>query len=383
MAKIKGYDSKQELDLTQKDINGGIENMHIYGLDHRKSQPHLIGGTVDSQTLLPVNDAVFNVKELTQIQRRLYETKEGAYMMLSTFPNNNEYSPAASHYGYDLMETAGEAQIVGTGAEANDIPFVNENVEEITTRAFEVQIGIRYTQADIERMTAIRAGTLGRGAAYSVVDKRAAAARRAIMRTVERTLLLGNEAIGIKGLADLIPATADAVNSADGVSTDVPILLNPLTTGTGSDDTAKRKFANKTGQQILDDIIVFIRSLLRGDNIFETRTIMHSVQTGTLLSKTYSDLLTGSPLKLLKEQFPNVDFIENENFSDGVLGAGNDTIVGVDMSFENVEIPIGRPYTIYPSDRDWTQVTRQLVSMRLGGVMTHYQGAFAFMRGHK
>ena len=370
---MSNYISKESIDLQESEHQNGIAHMNLYGVESRNT-PHLLGGVVDSTTLLPVHDAVFNVKELTQIQKRLYETKQEPFMMLSNLPNNNEYSPAASHFGYDIMETVGEAQVIGTGAEATDIPFVNENVDEKTSRAFEVQIGIRYDNKDIEKMTALRTGALGRGATYSVIDKRAAAARRAIMRVVERVLLLGDKKIGIEGLKNIIPSSATAEASIAGTSTNNAILINPLTVNTN-----KVKFADKTGQQILNDLIRLKRAMMR-DGIFRGSTVFHSVATGTLLSKPYSEYIQDSPLAAFKRENPDITFVENTNF--GASTFGTDTIVMIDNSFENLEVPIGRPYTLYPSDRDWTQVVRQLVAIRLGGIMPHYKGAFAFMQGH-
>ncbi len=204
---------------------------------------------IDAIHRIPKYDNFFNLLELTNIKNTLYRTKQEEFIGSQIFSQTNEWQAGARQVGYDMYEPIMHAQIGSEGAEANDIPFVSEKMQEKFQNAIEIEVGIRYTRNEVEAAEAKNA--IGRGANLNIVNERATTARRAISLTFDKGIFQGFAKYNLKGLQSLIPGARQSSLPTDSVTTQYEAVA---ASGTGSGD-ARRLWSAKTGQQIYNDLL--------------------------------------------------------------------------------------------------------------------------------
>jgi hypothetical protein len=352
--------------ITIKKISEQEMRKNPFGRDRR----------VDNMTLLPVKDNFFHEFELTAIKKTLYETKTEEFIGAQIWSQSNEYPAGAREVGYDILEPVGDARVGSEGAGANDIPFVSEKLEEITQRAVELEIGIKYTRNDIEAIEAVNA--IGRGASISLPSQRAAIARKHISRTFDQGIFQGFAKYGMLGLQSIIPNARQTSLPTDNNTVYYEKVPD---TGTGVGE-AKRLWANKTALQIIDDLLRAKYEAVGKANIFNGDCLIVDTAAYKQLARPYSELNSQTILSYLRSEGMFSNIYQTNAVAKVNNGRNNTYFVVCDSSPEIAEIPILRALTVYPSQELWNGQINQLVALRYAGLMIRYKAGFYFGDGH-
>jgi hypothetical protein len=328
---------------------------------------------IDSVHRIPVRDNIFNTLELTHIKNTLYETKTEEFIAAQIFTQTNEYLPGAREVGYDMMEPVGTARVGASGGAAKDIPFVTEKMQEVTQKAVEIEVGIKYTRNELE--VAEMKSQKGRGPVINLVTQRAATARKTIGRLFDQLVFQGNTTYNLKGLQSIMPATRQA-----SVPTDNKTVIYQKVAATGT--SSSTLWSAKTGQNIIKDLNAAKYAGVERGNIFNGKTLIVDPAAYALLANPYSDLNGQTILSLLKDNGTFTNIYRTSALSMANNGRLNTYFLVCDDDVDIAEIPILRPITVFPSVEEWTGEINQLVALRFAGLMVKYLGAFYFGDGH-
>lgn len=350
-------------------------NIKLVSKQELKSNRFGRNARIDAKHRIPVKDNFFTTLELTNIKNILYLTKEEEFIGAQIFNQTSEWMPGARDIGYDMMEPVGGARVGSQGAYAKDIPFVNEKLVEQTQKAVEIEIGIRYTRQEIEAAEAVNA--LGRGANLNLVQQRANTARRSISRLFDQGIFQGFADYNMKGLEDAIPSTRVGIPSNNNSAAYEAVQ----DTGTGSGD-AKRLWANKTGQQIYNDLVRAKFEGVERANIFNGDTLIVDPVAFKFLNQSYSDLNGNSIISFVKDAGLFKNIFRTSALTQSISTQPNTYFVVCDTDVDMAEIPILRPITVFPSETEWNQEIKQLVALRYGGLLVKYPAAFYFADSH-
>ena len=362
---------------------------------------------IDNVGCIPLNDSTFQELELLQISKKIREPKEEDFVGLQLAPPlPEEFQVGATEVGYERIESTGEATITSGNEVPTQVDYTNENIEDYSTLAYDLTIGIRYTQNDIEKMNAV--GQLGRrGSVLNIVGNRIAAARRALSQMSDIAVFYGlkgkDAANKLTGIFDLFDF--DNVQDSDTSYTSLATFGEPdkaiieKVVRTGSAETT-RSWRTKTGTQIILDILRGL-SVINRNNIYNGKDLVLTPEHYWILFKPYSDLNGSSIARILLSLDISLPVIGGNGqpfFRRIIKTTSMNNMTGSDKSnvatrngrkmltknafmigdfdVENIGTPILRPITMLKSVEDEFGVTRQVARLRQAGIHIFNKGAF-------
>lgn len=170
---------------------------------------------------LDAAESVFFKRQLEAIDAQVYETKYPEFMARGLLPTQGGVPEGAKSYTYRMMDEVGSAKILHNLAD--DLPRVDVLGQEVNTLI--KLLGDSYGYDIMEIKAAAMTGT-------PLDSMKAAAARRAVEREIDRLLSLGDTAYGIKGLLSLTNTTTYTVSTkAASGDTEWGTLAAPIATG--------------------------------------------------------------------------------------------------------------------------------------------------------
>lgn len=326
--------------------------------------------TIDEKHFFAKKDNLFSKLELTQMKKILYRTKEEEFVGAQIWNQTNEWMAGAKQVGFNRYEGAGEARAGATGAKGNDIPLVSGKLTEEFQNAVDLEIGIEYTQSEIDTMQA--RNSLGRGAVVNITKERSTTARQSISRAFDRTIFKGLSNFKISGLLTIIPGTKVGIVKDN----------NSVHYETVKTRDTKVLWTEKSGLNIIKDLNRAKFDGIEGGNILQGDTLLLDPVAYSILQDPYSDLSGRSIMNFINDNKMFKNIVRTNAITKKNTDRDKTFFLVADTSEEVAEIPVLRPITIWPSAIDWLQMTRQLISMRTAGLLVKNLAGFYFADGH-
>lgn len=235
------------------------------------------------------DDAFFFARNLEFIRQKVFKPTYSELKLLNggLLPINTAIPEGAENDTYDILDSAGEADVIGDFAD--DIKTVEVMGSQVTNGIKSIATSYIYSVQDLRKDKML--GQIGR----STVENKALAARRALDQKIEKILGFGDTRYGIKGMfnATSVPSSAAAA------------------TGSGSTTT----WATKTAANILADVEEAINDMVdltKGNEIPNTMLIdatnYHLIKKKALDTTMYSGK---SILRYIEEEYNlKVDWVQ-------------------------------------------------------------------------
>jgi hypothetical protein len=305
---------------------------------------------------MPFESGLIQSDDVLQIENVLYKQKENELVARKIFAPNNSYDSFAGEIGYDYYTRQGSAKIFSRGSSAKDIPFVGEKGGRVTQSVYDIYTGVRYTKKEIQAMNAKR--SLGKGPTINIETLRVDTARRYINESFNKICLVGDSTISIKGVLD---------NSFYGVG--LGTKENVAQGATGADAAAKRLWANKTPQEIINDLNTGL-GVVEKDGLFKGKILVVPPSRMTRLRKPYSDHSPMTTLNWIKSEGMYFDDIIVAKELEATING--DTVAYfmiLDNDPEVIEHVITEDLTLGEQVKDIIGTVEMAVSMSTAGVI--------------
>lgn len=311
-------------------------------------------------------DAFITANDLLQIENRLYESKSQELTARTILSVNTRYAPYAQTVGYFAYNRKGSAKILAAGGGAKDIPFVGEDGTEVHHSVYTIATGIRYSVEEI--LAAQARNALGKGPAVPLDLMRADTARRFLAEKENEIALVGDSKFGIKGLLN-------NPNIPSGNSTDV------AQGATGASATEKRKFVNKTGEEIAKDILAGIETVEK-DGVFQARIAVFPQSAKFRLMKPFSSTNPMTLMKWLQQEAGiNIQMIFTNQMAAAYNTLGADAFLIMDNDPEIAELAVPRDITLGEPVYDMLRNSEQAVTERTAGCILRHPSAVYIGKG--
>lgn len=311
----------------------------------------------------------FREADLLQIEQTLYEPKQYIPSAREIFAVNRNWSPGLSEYGYDVYKRTGSALVSARAPGASDIPSVGEIMSRISFKPYFISSMYRYTKEERESMATQQ--QFGKGAYFPLDVKRIEAVRRFIDEQENQTFYKGNSTLNITGL----------FNFSDGTSSITPAAV--AEGATGANATAKKKWSNKTGQEIIADLITAKKTASK-NGLYNPDTLLLSVDSAFELQKPYSSQASTPVIQWLTGEsgmFKTIKTIKECSKAFNGIAPTYDSNAGTEafVVFENnssiIEMAVISDLELLPGQYDLVQTWEQVAQMKAGGAIIRYPEA--------
>lgn len=308
----------------------------------------------------------FRAEDLLQISTTLYEPKQIIPSVRNIFSVNRSFTPGLSSFGYDWYKRKGKAAITANFPKAGDVRLVGEEMGRTTLVPFHISAMYEIGRDERQAMDAQR--TLGKGPYFDLAIKRAEATRRFIDEQENDAFYKGVSSMNIKGL----------FNWSDTEGSITPTAV------AGASVSAK-KWANKTGESILADLIT-AKKAASGNGLYNADTLLLSQNSYIELFKPYS---TTAPIPIMDRVaglFPNIQVIrecaKDYNGVDATYdsNAGTEIFVVLENNSQVIEHNVIEDLVIVNGVYDEFETFKQLLTMKVGAPAVRYPDAIKIYR---
>lgn len=301
---------------------------------------------------LDADESIFFGRQLEHVKAKSYDVKYAELKARALIPVSSEAGPGAETIKYEQFDQVGMAKIIASYAD--DIPRADVKGKEFISVVRSLGASYGYNVQEI------RAAKM---AGKPLEQRRANAAKRAIMQIENSIAFFGSAAHGILGFLNH-PNISSITLAAD---------------GTGSTTT----FATKTPAQIL-------RDLHRVSNFVVENTRAVEQADTMLLPVTQFNLLKSTPwsttgdgksiLDLFLEQSPYIKQVEWVNELQGAGAGGTNRMMVYKKSPDHLTLEIPQDFEQFePQSRNLEFVVP--CHSRIGGVLIYYPLSVAFADG--
>lgn len=257
------------------------------------------------------------------VYRKLLEVRKNELVAREVLPLNTE-APSFSHtYTVENLEETGQAQIVESGNNSDDLPFVGEQGGSVTGKLFIIQAGMKITQDDLDSASARR--EMGKGNPYPVSEKRLNGARRFIAENENRISFHGLKTKDGKKIIK------HGLFNFPGVSVSGVSAIGTLNSPNG--DEEKRLLSNMTPIEKLKTFLGAKKDLEKSGK-FKAKVCLLSDEDYLDLLMPYSDSETITTLDWLLSKkdilFPG-GFVRTQDLNPSIVkfkGTGNNLLGG-------------------------------------------------------
>lgn len=303
---------------------------------------------------LDADETVFFERELEQIKTKTYDVKYPELKIRKLVPVNSDVDPGADSITYYQYDSVGMAKIVESYAK--DFPRVDVKKAKFNSPVESLGDSYGYSIQDIRK---------AKMAGIPLEQRRANAARKAVMQSEDQIGSFGDTATGLPGLFNN-PNTPEYTIPADGAG------------GGGS----SKKFVDKTPDQIIRDLNGFVNSPLDLTNGVESvDTILFPISIFTYLRTTARSI--NSDTTIMEFFLKNNSFIKNVDHYYKLKGAG---ATGTDKMFaymrnpDTLSLEIPQDFEQFPPQEEGMEFVIYCHE-RFGGVIIYYPLATVFADG--
>ncbi len=305
-----------------------------------------------TQIHLDANESVFFARQLESIKSKTYDKKYADLKARTLIPVSNEADPFCESITYAQFDMVGMAKLVHSYAD--DVPESDVKGAEFTHPVKSLASAFSYNIMEMRQ-------SMARG--KDLPQRKANAAKRAILQKENSLAMLGDSTIGLKGFLNH-PNMPQATIAAD---------------GTGATTT----FSTKTPAQILRDLHVLANAVPNQSFFVETAdtVLLPRAQYLYIASTPWA---TNNDARTILEVFmqqavhiKNVDWV-NELSTAGASGVARGIAYRRDPEALTLEIP--QDIEILPPQAV-NMAQKSIMHSRFGGVIVYYPLSMAFIDG--
>jgi len=300
--------------------------------------------------LLDATGAVFFQRELEHIKSQTYDVQYGDLMYRELFPVNSDVNPGATTITYRTYDSVGTANIINSYS--SDLPRADVAGKETTIPVRTIAASFGYSVKEIKSASM---------ANFSLDQRRAGAARRAIEEKMNEVAFNGDAESNLPGLFSNTDITETAV--ADGAS-------------------ATKVWVDKTPDEIILDVTNACSVMYEGTQKVEkpSRLVCPPAQWNLLWSTPRA---TGSDMNIAQWILANSPFIKEIVASQEMQAAGSGgedmfMIYNPDPSKLQLEIP--EDITFLPAQEQNLEMVVPVTS-EFAGLNIYYPKSLAFWIG--
>ena len=306
---------------------------------------------------LDSKQTAFFARELEYVKARSYDVQYPELKATSLIPVSTEAGPGAESITYQQFDRLGVAKIISNYAD--DLPRADIKGAEFTSPIRSIGASYGYNVQEI------RAAQF---AGRSLEQRRANSARRAVEEQINKIGFYGNDENGLKGL-----------------------LTHPNITRVAVDENAGQtstKFADKTPQEILDDLNNLVDGIIDLTNGIEMpNTLLMPIKQYRIIANTR--LADGTDTTILNFFLQNSPFIQQvewvqelkgSGLGAGSLSEGEDVMIAYDNNVDKLSLEIPQPFEQFPVQEDGLNF-KVPCHARIGGVVVYYPLSLALAEG--
>lgn len=303
------------------------------------------------ELVIDANETAFLQRELTHLERTVYEVKRPELKHRQLIPVSNEGGPGLEHINYELVTKSGQAKIIGNHSQ--DIPVSSYFVQEFTKRVYVIADSFRITNKEMRS---------ARRSKVPLRTTKASAMRRSIRETEKRIALQGDSTYNIVGLIDNPNITQ--VASPNGAS------LSPL-------------WSTKTALEIVADCSTMTNTIATQsqDIHFPTTLVLpiaQKLRMGQLVmpntTTTVKDFILAN-----RDSFGYEEIISLPNELTAAF-SGSDGALAYEKNSENLTLHIPMELRLNPPQRVNLE-TKIIGEEEIAGTVIRYPLAFVIMTG--
>lgn len=307
---------------------------------------------IESTGRFDANEAVFFARQLEYVKNKTYDIKRVPLNALALMPVSTSIPEGAETITYRQYDTVGMAKVIANYA--NDLPRADVKGKEFTSPIRSIGNAYGYNVQEI------RAAMYAR---TNLREKKAMAATRAHMETVNKLAFFGDSDSGLPGLFD---------------NANIPTYTILADGGTSSDS---KKFSDKSSDKIVRDITNFINSVeITTKGVHRVNElwlpISQYLQIATTKNSDSSDITI---LEFLQKAHPGVTFKRVVECT----GAGTsdaDVMIAMENSIENWQLEIPMMLRQHPPQQKGLEFEIPVES-RYAGLIIEYPLAFVKAEG--
>lgn len=322
---------------------------------------------------------IWRKEDFEYVKKGILTPREDELVARQVFPIDNETPSFAHTYTIEQMRETGEAQVVESGSESGDIPFVGEVGSAENGKLFIIRTGIRVTQDDIDAAASRR--TLGKGNPYPVKEKRVDGARKFISEQENKMCFHGL----IKAGKVIKPGLLNWPG----------IIIEPVpasgTLNSASTNPQKRSWINKTPEQKLKDLL-HAKKILERKGKYKAQICLISDEDWQELLQPYSESSTHSTLDWIADKnksdaiFPK-GFIRTSDLNGEIATFKLDSLLAggfcvLEDTADVVEMIVAKDLEVTETPFDeWKDEVRIKAVEKIGGVHVHRPKGIVVMTG--
>lgn len=298
---------------------------------------------------LDAADSAFLYRQLEHMKSTVFEVKRQALKARDLIPASPDPAdPGATHITYEVMDHVGAAKLISSYAD--DLPRADVKSKEFTSPLRPIGTSFGYNVDELAS---------ARKANKNLNQRKAKAATRAAEQIIHDVAMRGDADLGLPGfLTNPNIPVVDAADIGAGVT----------------------EWANKTGEQILDDLNTLVNGVSDNTNGVETADtlLLPVAQFNLITTKKLADS-DMSVLKWFMENNPyiqNIDWVPELSTSDSAGTGPRAVAYRRDPEVLTLEIP-KEPQFMRPQERNLETVVN--VHGKIGGTLVYLPLACRFM----
>lgn len=263
-------------------------------------------------------DALIRPQDLNAIDRRVYEPNAAELKARSVFALKTDIPAGAETYSYDVITRSGVAKILAPGA--NDVPLVDADLERHTVDIYSIAAAFNISVHEIRN---------AQMANRQIDVTKADTVRKAIAEKENQIAFSGDAKYKIKGLTD---------------ATGIQVYATPQ-----NEAGASTKWADKTGEEIVDDIIEAKSKVDALNGHLADTLLLTPAAKLHLQKKVFNEFTKQTVLQYLQAE-NMFRLIETVPDLKGKGLAGTDCFVVLDTSPSVVQLGIPMDITRHPQE---------------------------------
>jgi hypothetical protein len=301
---------------------------------------------------------IFRASDLKIIESVLYKPKDYELSWSTLFGTSQE-NHLGEEYGYDYISREGQAKITSKSPTNDDIKFGSESLTRVTYRAFHISNGFSYTDEELAQNNYVNSlGGTNVRPPINLEFEKAENGRRLLNEQSSVGVFKGVSNLGIFGLFNHPSITPVVVTQ--GVA--------------GATAIEKKKFINKTGDEIWTDILNGFNSASQSGR-YQPDTFACSHATFIVLQKRYS-LYDSRPVwEVISKLFPRMMVVHEFRPSFSLIDPTYDSNAGTNIFciFENspqiATVPLMIDLEVRQERFNLTQENKFLMLRKQGGLL--------------
>ncbi len=301
---------------------------------------------------LDADESIFFGRQLEAVKAKSYDVKYAELKARSLFPVSSEAGPGAETIKYEQFDMVGMAKVITSYAD--DLPRADVKGKEFISVVRSLGASYGYSVQEIRA---------AKFAGKPLEQRRANAAKRAILQKENSVALMGSSEHGILGFLNH-PNISSTTVAAD---------------GTGSTTT----FATKTPAQILRDLHKLANFVVENTKSVEQADTMllPVAQFNYIFATPWSTTGDGKTIgKLFLEQSPYIKNIDWLNELKGIGAGSTDRMMVYKKDADHITLEIPQDFEQFePENRSLEFVVP--CHSRVGGVLIYYPLSVAYVDG--